>query len=283
MDDKIAQFSAVTGASAKEARRYLTKYKRLEQALDAYFNNPAAAAAAPRPAASTSKLNALFDKYKEPDGDDITVDGTIRLCEDLAVNPEDVVLLAVAYELRSPAMGQWTRKGWTDGWKALGCVVDAVPAMKAALETLRNQMATDTDYFRRVYNYTFEFSRPPGQRSLGLDMAQGFWALLIPHGLAGGALAHVSAAAQEGDEDAVMGAGAGAGEDGWKSEHTDWWFAFLEKSGAKGVSKDVWQMFLEFVRTIDGRFEQYDAEAAWPSTIDDFVEYARERVAAGRA
>lgn len=122
------------------------------------------------------------------------MDGTIRLCADLGVDPEDVVLLAVAYELKSPAMGQWTRKGWTDGWKALGCVplsldspefrydadllvslfsqrrVDTIPAMKTQLETLRNQMARDTEYFRRVYNYTFEFSRPPGQRSLGASL-----------------------------------------------------------------------------------------------------------------
>ena len=56
----------------------------------------------------------------DADGEDITIDGTIKLCEDLDVDPEDVVLLAVAYELKSPSMGQWSRKGWTDGWKALG-------------------------------------------------------------------------------------------------------------------------------------------------------------------
>lgn len=65
----------------------------------------------------------LPGQWTEPDGDDITIDGTIKLCEDLGVDPEDVVLLAVAYELKSPAMGQWTRKGWTEGWKALGCVL----------------------------------------------------------------------------------------------------------------------------------------------------------------
>lgn len=50
------------------------------------------------------------------------MDGTIKLCEDLGVNPEDVVLLAVAYNLKSPRMGEWSRKGWLDGWKALGYV-----------------------------------------------------------------------------------------------------------------------------------------------------------------
>ena len=146
----------------------------------------------------------------DPDGEDITIDGTIKLCQDLDVDPEDVVLLAVAYELKSPSMGQWERKGWVDGWKALGCVlspaaapcffplftcvracvpppapparacalclrvrrcrVDTIDAMQGALATLRQRLATDTDYFRRVYNYTFEFSRPPGQRSLGASL-----------------------------------------------------------------------------------------------------------------
>ena len=58
----------------------------------------------------------------DPDGDDITIDGTIKFCEDLEVDPEDVVLLAVAYELKSRSMGTWTKKGWVDGWKALGWV-----------------------------------------------------------------------------------------------------------------------------------------------------------------
>ncbi|KAI0673143.1 hypothetical protein C8Q78DRAFT_702535 [Trametes maxima] len=61
MDDRVMQFSSVTGASSKDARRYLTKYKRLDQALDAYYNDPGAGA---RSTASSSKLGALFDKYK---------------------------------------------------------------------------------------------------------------------------------------------------------------------------------------------------------------------------
>ena len=36
------------------------------------------------------------------------------------MNPEDVVLLAIAYELKSPRVGEWTKQGWTEGWKNLG-------------------------------------------------------------------------------------------------------------------------------------------------------------------
>ena len=45
--------------------------------------------------------------------------------------------------------------------------MDTLDGFKTMLATLKQQLATDTEYFRNVYNYTFEFSRPPGQRSLG--------------------------------------------------------------------------------------------------------------------
>jgi hypothetical protein len=71
----------------------------------------------------------------DPDGDDITVDGTIKLCEDLSVNPEDVVLLAVAFELKSPRVGEWNKKGWTDGWKNVGFVpCDALPCASSTAD-----------------------------------------------------------------------------------------------------------------------------------------------------
>lgn len=86
-------------------------------------------------------------------------------------------------------------------------------------------------------------------------MAQGFWALLIPHGLAGGALAHVSASASastsasasasdgdDDDDDDDEMADDRDGAAGWREEYTGWWFEFLESKGSKGVSKDTWQM-----------------------------------------
>ena len=54
------------------------------------------------------------------DDEDITVDGTLDLCSDLGVDPEDVVLLAVAYELQSPRVGRWKKTGWVQGWRNLG-------------------------------------------------------------------------------------------------------------------------------------------------------------------
>ncbi|KAL5478987.1 DCN1 [Sanghuangporus weigelae] len=272
LEANIVQFCNVTGASTKDARKFLEKYKRLDSAIDNYYNDPSqfgGGGGSKRAEADRSaRLSAIFDKYKDPESDDILIDGTIKLCEDLEVNPEDVVLLSIAYELKAPSMGRWTRKGWIDGWRNLG--QDTIEGMRKTLSSLSQKLASDARYFQQVYNYTFDFARSEGQRSLALDDAQGFWSLLIPHGLSGGALRHE---VEDDDEDEAMA----MDEEGWKPEYTDWWFEFLREKGGKGVSKDTWQMFLEFIRAIDSKFEKYDETAAWPSTIDDFVVWAREK------
>ncbi|PFH50214.1 hypothetical protein AMATHDRAFT_145703 [Amanita thiersii Skay4041] len=262
-EDSIAHFCSITGASVREARKYLERHRRLDAAIDAFYNSSNSAA---KPVPSTSKLTALFDKYKDSDGPDITIDGTIKLCEDLNVNPEDVVLLAVAYELKSPSVGVWKRQGWIQGWKSVGW-------MQTALGNLREKLGSDPGYFQKVYNYTFEFARVEGQRSLALDSAQAFWNLLLPHGLKGGGLTHSPAKSNNAE------ALESTEEGGWKEEYTELWYEFLNQRKGKGVSKDTWAMFLEFVRSIDAKFSNYDMDAAWPSTIDDFVEYARQRLA----
>ncbi|KAM6492981.1 defective in Cullin neddylation protein 1 [Amanita muscaria] len=276
-DDKIAQFCSITGASAKDAKKLLDKYKQLEVAIDKYYTDDVhsgkARGGASSGVPSLSKLNTLFDKYKDKDDADIAVDGTIKLCSDLAVDPEDVVLLAVAYELKSPSVGRWTRTGWLEGWKRLKC--DNIPAMQDALGRLRKRLESDPTYFGDVYRYTFAFAKQEGQRSISLETALAFWNLLLPHGMKGGALAKRLSSSDSSDDVDMVGVG---GDAGWNEDYTQWWFEFLTDKGARGVSKDVWEMFLEFVRSIDSKFQNYDEEGAWPSTVDDFVEYARKRL-----
>lgn len=62
------------------------------------------------------------------------------------------------------------------------------------------------------------------------------------------------------------------------------WISFLrtEKKG-RSISKDVWTLFLDFTTDIDTNFEKYDIDAAWPSVIDEFVEYAKAKLERGEA
>jgi DCN1-like protein 1/2 len=57
---------------------------------------------------------------KSPEETDI--DGTIAYCQDLGVEPEDVVMLGIAWITKAPTMGRFGKKGWIEGWKDLRCV-----------------------------------------------------------------------------------------------------------------------------------------------------------------
>jgi DCN1-like protein 1/2 len=149
---------AVTDMPIKDATKYIQKYGRVELAIDAYYNDPDATVSAspaqnrrdPTAQSQLQKLNVLFDKYKGigggDHGDTISIDGTIKLCADLEVDPEDVVLLAVACELKAPGVGEFTRAGWKDGWHSLG--VDSIVGMKNALPQLRRNLVSDFRYFK---------------------------------------------------------------------------------------------------------------------------------------
>lgn len=65
MQENVAQFCAITGASTKDAKRMLEKYKRLDAAVDAYYSGGFQPSSPARTAgASTSKITELFEKYK---------------------------------------------------------------------------------------------------------------------------------------------------------------------------------------------------------------------------
>jgi len=194
----------------------------------------------------------------------------MKFCHDLHLDPEDVVLLAIAYELKSPGIGQWNKKEWNEGWRSLSC--DSLESMQQASSNLRQRLGTDSAYFMKVYSYTFDFAKSEGQRSLAIEMACAFWGLLLPHGLEGGALSHEFSS--EDGCDHPMGDEA---EVGWRPEYNQIWFDYLNERGGKGVSKDTWMMLPEFIRSIDSKFATHDETSSWPSTIDDFVGYAKEK------
>lgn len=57
------------------------------------------------------------------------------------------------------------------------------------------------------------------------------------------------------------------------------WITFLTETQKRAVSKDTWNMILEFAvyHETDTELSSYDEEAAWPSVIDEFVEYLRAK------
>ncbi|KIO19012.1 hypothetical protein M407DRAFT_153108 [Tulasnella calospora MUT 4182] len=254
-DAAIAQIQSLTGVSQVDAINLLEKYNyRVDVAADAFFDEQGVAETLHAP--STEVIEALFEKYTDGIDDEIGVDGTINFLGDLKLELEEPVVLALAYEFKSPAVGRWPRSGWVEGMKGLQC--ETLESLRGAVEMLREKLGSKRDYFYQVYSYTFGFGLSEGQRSLPVESAIQFWTILLPFGLQHGVL---------GSQDAF----------GWNEPHTELWFSFLRAQNVKGVSKDTWGMFLDFINSSDGKFERHDTEGSWPSLIDEFVVYAKEQ------
>ena len=53
------------------------------------------------------KFKLIFSATLDGDDEDITMDGTLSLRKDLGVDPENIILLAVACELQSLSVDRW--------------------------------------------------------------------------------------------------------------------------------------------------------------------------------
>ncbi|BEJ17612.1 hypothetical protein CspHIS471_0610130 [Cutaneotrichosporon sp. HIS471] len=268
----VAEFREITGANAKDAERTLKKYKWiLNVAIDEYFN-AGGGAPSTSSAGNAKKVGDIWEHFKDSSRNLITIDGFMNMCQELELDPEsDIVLFCLASDLRSKSIGEFAKEPFVSGWAEIDPSIDSVAKMKAALPHLRKKLNTDAAYFKKVYMHTFDLSKAEGARVLALDTALSMWELFIPPAMA----AKPSALSHVGTGESPSGSATKnpnlLGDSGFQL-----WLDF-QKSRNKAVSKDTWSLFIDFVRTIDAEFKEYDESAAWPSTIDEFVEYARER------
>lgn len=234
--DKVQQFISISGASEKAAMQALKASDwNLEGAFEYFYSQPPF-----RPAIDSRHLEELYLRYKDPFCDMILADGISVFCDDLQVEPGDIVMLVISWHMKAATMCEFSRQEFVGGLQSLG--VDSIEKLKYLLQSLRAEIK-DEHKFREIYNFAFGWAKEKGQKSLALETAVGMWQLLFA-------------------------------ERQWPL--VDPWCQFLQAKHNKAISKDTWSQLLEFSRAIDPSLSNYDAEGAWPYLIDEFVEYLME-------
>ncbi|XP_078430027.1 uncharacterized protein LOC144702040 [Wolffia australiana] len=230
---KIADFVRSTGAAENDASRILAENKWvLLEAIEDFYER--------------QKLNdkiqreTLFQQFREPDSDVILANGIERLCQELQVDPQDIVMLVLSWRMKAAAMCEFTRHEFTWGLEALG--VNSIDGLRDAIPFLRAELRDDGK-FSSIYNFAFDWAREESQKSLTIETAVGLWRILLA-------------------------------EKAWP--YLDQWCEFIQNHHRKSIPKDTWTLLLEFASTVDPMAADYDSSDGWPSAIDEFVEYVRK-------
>ncbi len=79
-----------------------------------------------------------------------------RFCEDLGVDPANIVMLVLAWHMNASDMGYFSRPEWIHGLSKLEC--DSVVKLRSRLGFLQDNLS-DPENFKSIYRYAFDFAR----------------------------------------------------------------------------------------------------------------------------
>lgn len=230
-------------------------------------------------------LSKIFDTYRGPlspkqflrlltpadspstSPDKINITGAQKYLNDLSIELDEVVHLALCDLLSCPSIGEFDREPFIAGWLSASTTnpsskpLDTISRQKSHVESLRTRLTADPTYFKTIYRSAFKLAKPESQRSVPLDSALEFWRMFFS---------------------------STAGGIEWSTKSTPWldlWLEYYENQGKRPVNKDLWNMVGELVvktKEPGGEtLEWWNEDGAWPMAVDEFVGWVKEKRKSG--
>jgi len=182
-----------------------------------------------------------FREYTTADEPDLLgPEGMERFCRDLRVEPENILMLIIAWKMDADNMGYFTAQEWLRGLSQLQA--DSMETLRWRKEDMLS-MLSNPETYKAIYRFGFDFARDKNQRSMDLETGMAMVRLLL------------------------------AGR--WPLCES--FLQFLGCSRHRVVNRDQWNNILEFSRTIAPDLANYDENGAWPVMLDEFVVWRRSR------
>ncbi|GLD96459.1 hypothetical protein PINS_up005142 [Pythium insidiosum] len=229
-------------ASSTEYQKQLKAPTSLKRSASAEAASPRVKKAKYQVTDSQRAINALFDRFQDPESPDtITDDGIVAFCEELEIDPQDPVILVLSWYMEAEAMCVFTRSEFLRGFEKLQC--RSIEELKQQVPMLRRRLQ-QRESFTEVYMYTFMFAKEATQKSLALDMALALWQILLPDYFP--LLPH--------------------------------WLRFIKSNSRNSVPRDLWMQVLEFGHQVKKDLSNFDENGAWPVLLDEFVSHMREQI-----
>jgi hypothetical protein len=184
----------------------------------------------------------LFKHYSnDRDVELMTVDGILRLCNDLSIEPDSYEVLLFCFLCRAKQMYSLTKDEFLLGLKTLGNYVDNLSDLRTTLFTY-----DVSSYENQFYIWTYHFGLIDGQRCVTTPNAISLWRLFYSKNFP-------------------------------KPKIFDRWINYLDQDVNNEIPKtitcDTWTIFPQFAKFIElNGYEAYDDNEAWPCLFDGFVE-----------
>lgn len=107
---------------------------------------------------STSKCIAWFKRYTTDDASQLGPEGMERFCEDIKVDPENIVMLVIAYKMNAKNMGYFSQTEWLKGLNDPEVLCDTPVKLQNKLNYFLNQL-NDPQTFKLIFRYAYDFAR----------------------------------------------------------------------------------------------------------------------------